>query len=71
VTSSFGNLAESYGETIDLTLYRCIQEAITNAIRHGKATHLTVDLAEQLPARKGGKRSSAKLCLSLAMTAKA
>jgi two-component system sensor histidine kinase UhpB len=65
VTSSFGNLAESYGETIDLTLYRCIQEAITNAIRHGKATHLTVDLAQQPPARKSGKHSSAKLCLSI------
>jgi two-component system sensor histidine kinase UhpB len=65
VTTSFGNLAESYGETIDLTLYRCIQEAITNAIRHGNATHLTVDLAEQPLARGGGKHSSSKLCLSI------
>jgi two-component system, NarL family, sensor histidine kinase UhpB len=65
VTTSFGNLAASYGETTDLTLYRCIQEAITNAIRHGKATHLTVDLAERPLARRAGKRSSAKLCLSI------
>ena len=55
VTTSFGNLAESDGEAIDLTLYRCIQEGITNAIRHGKAEHLTVDLAEEPAPRKTGK----------------
>ena len=65
VASSFGNLAASYGETIDLTLYRCVQEAITNAVRHGKAAHLTVDLAEQPLARRGAKRSPAKLCLTI------
>ena len=65
VTASFGNLAESYGETIDLTLYRCIQEGITNAIRHGGAEHLTVDLAEEPAPRKTGKRPMAKLCLCI------
>jgi two-component system, NarL family, sensor histidine kinase UhpB len=65
VTTSFGNLAESYGEAIDLTLYRCIQEGITNAIRHGKAEHLTVDLAEEPAPRRSGKRSAAKLCLCI------
>ena len=72
VTSSFGNLAESYGETIDLTLYRCIQEGITNAIRHGKAEHLTVDLAEEPAPRKTGKRSSwPSFACASAMTARA
>jgi len=65
VTTSFGNLAESYGEAIDLTLYRCIQEGITNAICHGKAEHLTVDLAEEPAPRRSGKRSAAKLCLCI------
>ena len=65
VAASFGNLAASYGETIDLTLYRCIQEGITNAIRHGNAKHLTVDLAEEPQPRKTGKRSMAKLCLCI------
>ncbi|HLO21841.1 MAG TPA: ATP-binding protein, partial [Methyloceanibacter sp.] len=65
VTTSFGNLAESHGEATDLTLYRCIQEGITNAIRHGKAEHLTVDLAEEPAPRRSGKRSSAKLCLCI------
>jgi two-component system sensor histidine kinase UhpB len=65
VATSFGNLAESYGEAIDLTLYRCIQEGITNAIRHGKAEHITVELGEQRASRKGGKRSLAKLCLHI------
>ena len=41
--SAFGVSPSSYGEAIDLTLYRCIQEAITNAIRHGKAVRLSSD----------------------------
>jgi two-component system sensor histidine kinase UhpB len=64
---TFGKLAESYGEPIDLNLYRCIQEGITNAIRHGKAGHLSIDLTEvsQPPRRSGGKRQAAKLALRI------
>ena len=53
--TSLGKLANSYGESIDLTLYRCIQEGITNAIRHGYAEHLTIDLAEEAAARRNGQ----------------
>jgi two-component system sensor histidine kinase UhpB len=38
-----------YGETIDLTAYRCIQEGVTNAIRHGKADTVRVELFEKQP----------------------
>jgi len=41
----------SYGEAIDLTIYRAVQEGVTNAIRHGKADAVRVELFERRPAR--------------------
>jgi two-component system, NarL family, sensor histidine kinase UhpB len=66
IAVAIGKLADSYGEAIDLTLYRCIQEGITNAIRHGKAQALSIDLAET-PAlgRSGVKKQRATLALIL------
>jgi two-component system sensor histidine kinase UhpB len=66
IAASFGKLAETYGETIDLTLYRCIQEGITNAIRHGKAGALAVDLSE-VPVQRGngGRAAGGRVTLSL------
>jgi two-component system sensor histidine kinase UhpB len=43
------NVARSYGDSIDLTVYRCIQESLTNAIRHAQAKHVTVDLSHVAP----------------------
>jgi two-component system sensor histidine kinase UhpB len=40
-----GNLLRSYGDSIDLTVYRCIQESLTNAIRHAQAKRVSVDLS--------------------------
>jgi len=45
-------LARSYGDTVDLTLYRCIQESLTNAIRHAGATSVMVN-ARDCPAAGG------------------
>lgn len=35
-----GNLPASFGDEIDLVLYRVVQEGLTNALRHGHANHV-------------------------------
>ena len=63
---SSGRLAKSYGELIDLTVYRSTQEGITNAIRHGGARSLTIDLVEESGHRhNGAKREAAVLRLTI------
>src|SRR5262249_30185148 len=47
-----GRLKPSYGDAIDLTIYRCVQEGLTNAVRHAHAATIRVAL-EQAP---GGDR---------------
>jgi two-component system, NarL family, sensor histidine kinase UhpB len=44
----------AYGERVDLTVYRSIQEALTNAIRHGRASHIVVELSDG----RGGPRAT-------------
>ena len=39
-----GRLPPSYGDSIDLTVYRCVQESLTNALRHANATHIAIAL---------------------------
>ena len=37
-------LADRYADSVELTVYRCIQEAVTNALRHGDAETISVTL---------------------------
>jgi two-component system sensor histidine kinase UhpB len=39
-------LGDSYGDSIDLTIYRCTQEGVTNAIKHADAKRIDVGLTE-------------------------
>jgi two-component system sensor histidine kinase UhpB len=38
-------LPRSFGETIDITIYRCVQEGITNALRHGLAKDIEIGVS--------------------------
>ena len=46
-TVAIGSLAQGYGEAVDLTLFRCVQEALTNAMKHGGASRVTVEIREE------------------------
>ena len=46
-TLDAARLTRSYGEGVGLTIYRCAQEALTNAVRHAEARHVAVALSER------------------------
>jgi two-component system sensor histidine kinase UhpB len=52
VEGHFPSLRAGYGDLVDLTVYRCVQEGLTNALRHAGASRVTVAVAEQ----EGGLR---------------
>ena len=58
IHADLGVLAGSYREPVDLTIYRCIQEAITNAIRHGHADNVWVKLIEENGRAENGQWSA-------------
>ena len=49
--SAGGNL-EGLGEMVNLAIYRIVQEALTNCVRHAKARHFYIDLTRE-PGQRG------------------
>ena len=41
-----------YPESVEITIYRCIQEAVTNALRHGGARRMWITLRGDSPSRQ-------------------
>jgi two-component system sensor histidine kinase UhpB len=59
------NLARSYGEAIDLTVYRCVQENLTNVVRHAQAREVSVALGEESDDVLAGEERSRHLALTI------
>lgn len=57
-----GALAAGYGDDVDLTLHRCLQEALTNAGRHAGARTVAIELGEEPgPGARPGGEGAARL----------
>jgi len=46
IVLSAAGLAVSYGETVDLTVYRCVREGVLNAIRHAASKKIGISVFE-------------------------
>jgi len=41
------NIVGRFPPDIDILLYRCAQEALTNVVKHSKATHVTIEIVQE------------------------
>lgn len=64
---TIGHLAHGYGDSVDLTVYRCLQEAITNAVRHAEARTIAIGLDERPTGIQQGWGSEALSVLLLSV----
>jgi two-component system, NarL family, sensor histidine kinase UhpB len=62
---SADNLMRSYGDSVDLTIYRCTQESLTNVIRHAQAKHVAIELAEAVNEANANTNGASQLALTV------
>ena len=64
-THNVETLDRSYDDTVDLTVYRCVQESLTNAIRHANAKSIEVSVGGLSPAGSQPADGGARLELTV------
>ena len=65
IAYSSNRLCNSYGESIDVTVYRCVQESLTNVMRHAGAQHARVTVAHESDCSVG-QQTFSRLILTIA-----
>ena len=62
---SADNLMRSYGDSVDLTIYRCTQESLTNVVRHAQAKRVAIELAETINEANASTNGASQLALTV------